>query len=329
MGWHNECEGQGKKLEIGKRKRVDVKNIWKKETEFSNRLVNADGIDLISQDLGIDVANPRREAKVSNFPCDIVGHLAQDENHVVVIENQYGRTDHDHLGKLLTYAAVHQTMTGIWIAEQASDDHRQVIDWLNQNTPPTVNLYLVELKAFCIGESSAAPQLDIICQPNMTVKLTHADQSDTEKARHAWRIKFWEDIQAGVRKVNPPFNLQRPGPDHWSSIPIGRSGFHLNMLLTPGKKSVGIDLYIDPAGWSKKAYLDLFEQKGAIESELGCVLNWMELPDKRCSRILLEVALDPQGEANRKLVCDWFADVTPKMYRIFRDRVLNLVQPLE
>lgn len=314
-------------MQIGKRRRVDIKNIWKREVDFSNWLASQDGLDLIEQDLGIRIVDARREARMGDFPCDIVGHLAQDEDHVIVVENQYGKTNHDHLGKLLTYASVHKAMTGIWIAEHASDDHRQVIDWLNQNTPPTVALYLAELTAHQIGESAAAPQLDIVCQPNMTVKITHADQSDAEKARRAWRIQYWEDIQAEVRKARPPFNLQKPGPDHWSSISIGRSGFNMNMLLTPQKQTIGVEIYIDPQGWAKQAFFDLFAQKEQVEQDLGFALNWREIPEKRCSRVLLEVPIDPKSDSNRKAVCEWFADMTPKMYRAFRDRVVALRQP--
>lgn len=316
-------------MNIGKRQRVDVKNIWKRETEFSNWLTSSDGLELIEQDLGIRIADPRREARMGDFPCDIVGHLAQDEDHIVVVENQYGKTNHDHLGKLLTYAAVHKAMTGIWIAEQASDDHRQVIDWLNQNTPPTVSLFLAEVKAYQIGDSAAAPQLDVVCQPNMTVKLTHADQSDAEKARHTWRIQFWEEIQAEIRKRRPPFNLQKPSASHWSSISIGRSGVNINMLLTPGKQTIGLDLYIDLPDWTSTAYQSLLAQKESIEADLGAPLAWLELPDKRSSRILLEAKIDPKDHANRAIVIEWFATNTVKMYWAFRDKVLALRPPGE
>ncbi|HLO98819.1 MAG TPA: DUF4268 domain-containing protein [Fimbriimonas sp.] len=314
-------------MRVGKRQRVDIKNIWKKETEFSNWLATDDGLDLIEQDLGIRIVDARREARAGDFPCDIVGRLAQDEDHVVVVENQYGRTNHDHLGKLLTYAAVHKAMTGIWISEQTSDDHRQVIDWLNQNTPPTVALYLAELTAYTIGDSAAAPQLDIVCQPNMTVKLTHADQSDAEKARHAWRIHYWEDIQAAIRLKKPPFNLQKPGPEHWSSVSIGRSGFSMNMLLTPIKRTIGVEIYIDPRGWAKEAFFDLLAQREQIEAEMGEPLAWREIPEKRCSRVLLEVQIDPRNEDNRAAICDWFADAAPRLYRAFRERVVALRAP--
>lgn len=82
----------------------------------------------------MEVEEPQRECRPGDFSCDIVGHLVGDENHRLVIENQFGKTNHDHLGKLLTYAAQHTAMTGIWLSEYVADDHREVIDWLNNFT---------------------------------------------------------------------------------------------------------------------------------------------------------------------------------------------------
>lgn len=112
-------------MKIGKKERVaDVRQVWKKETDFSDWLATPDGTALLAEELEIEVDNLTRESKPGDYPCDVVGNVLGDENHVVVIENQYGKTNHDHLGKLLTYAAVHKATTGIWISETISDDHR-------------------------------------------------------------------------------------------------------------------------------------------------------------------------------------------------------------
>ena len=146
------------KMTIGKRMPVDnLKALWAKENEFSDWLVSTEGLELLAQDLEIQIENPEREAKGSNFSCDIVANIVGEEKHRVVIENQFGRTNHEHLAKLLTYAATQKAMTGIWIAEEVADDHRQVIDWLNENTPDTISFFVAELKAYRISDSPAAP----------------------------------------------------------------------------------------------------------------------------------------------------------------------------
>jgi hypothetical protein len=315
-------------MPVGKRSQVkNLRTLWQQETHFSDWLATQDGMDLLAQDLEIEIENPRREGKGANFSCDIVANIVGDESHVVVIENQFGRTNHDHLAKLLTYAAVHRAVVGIWIAEEAADDHRQVIDWLNENTPNTVSLYLAELKAITIGSSPAAPQLDVVCRPNATMKQANADLSEGEKKRNQWRLAFWTDIHNRMKSEKLPFRLQKPGEDHWSSIAIGRSGFHIAMLLTPKNQSIVVEVVIKPEGWKDAAFEQLKSQAAEIEKEVGAQLDWRPMLGKGSSKILLEQKINPKVEANRKAVCDWFAEWTPKMFSAFSNRVKALSEP--
>ncbi len=313
------------KLEIGKRDSViNIRHIWPKEADFSDWLITDDGLSLITQDIGVEIDEARREVRPGDYPCDIVGKMVGTDNHIVVIENQFGKTNHDHLGKFLTYAAVHKAMTGIWITEIAADDHRQVIDWLNQNTPDTVNLYLAELKAFRIGESPAAPILDVICRPNVSQKSVISNHSDAELALIAWRQAFWEEIHAAIIASKQPFTLQKIGKDHWSAISIGRSGFNLNMLLTPQKQSVAIDLNISSKIWKDAAFEQLHKDKQSIEQELEEKLDWRPMLGKDSARIVLELKIDLRKDENRKTICDWFVKKLPKMYSVFKKRVAIL-----
>jgi Domain of unknown function (DUF4268) len=316
---------QPAKLALSKRSQVEnIRTLWQQETLFSDWLTTQDGIDLLAQDLEIEVENPRREGRGTNFSCDIVANVVGDESHVVVIENQFGRTNHDHLAKLLTYAAVHKAVVAIWIAEEAADDHRQVIDWLNENTPNTLSLYLAELKAYTIGSSPAAPMLDVVCRPNKTMKQANMELSEADKKRNEWRLAFWTDIHNRMKSERLPFRLQKPGQDHWSSIAIGRSGFHLEMLLTPKNQSVVVQMVIQPDGWKDSAFEQLKSQQAEIGKELGANLEWRPMLGKSSSRIVLEKKIDPKNDANRKAVCDWFAEWTPKMFSAFYNRVKAL-----
>jgi hypothetical protein len=325
----SELKPQMTKLPVSKRTPVkSLKSLWHQETHFSDWLATQDGIDLLAQDLEIEIENPRRESKGANFSCDIVANIVGDESHIVVIENQFGRTNHDHLAKLLTYAAVHKAVVGIWVAEEAADDHRQVIDWLNENTPNTLALYLAELKAFTIGSSPAAPQLDVVCRPNVTMKQANTALSEGDKKRNQWRLVFWTDIHNRMKSETLPFRLQKPGQGHWSSIAVGRSGFHISMLLTPRNQSIVIEMNIKPKDWKDSAFEQLKSQKVEIEKQLGKALQWRPMLDKTCAKIVLEEKIDPKVEANRKAVCDWFAEWTPKMFQAFSNRVKKLSEPV-
>jgi len=317
------------KITIGKRIPVDnLRTLWAKENEFSDWLASAEGMELIAQDLEIQIENPIREAKGTNFPCDIVANMVGEEKHVVVIENQFGRTNHDHLAKLLTYAATQKAMTGIWIAEEVADDHRQVIDWLNENTPDTISFYLAELKAYTIIDSPAAPQLDVICRPNVTMKRKISGISESDQKRRAWRQAYWENIHQHMKMVRVPFRLQKPGGDHWSSITVGRGGFYIAMLLTPKNQSIAIEVIIQ-SKWKDIAFEQLKAHADAIHSELGRELDWRPMPENQSARILLEEKIDPGKESNRKAVYDWFTEWTPKIYLAFKERIKQLVEPKE
>lgn len=232
--------------------------------------------------------------------------MAGDSEHVVVIENQWGKTNHDHLGKILTYAAVHKAMTAVWIAEQVSDDHRTVIDWLNSKTPESIAFFLAELKVLDLGEGHYLPQLDLVCRPNIMVKPPEPGLSPRERETREWRREFWSEIHEAIRKLKPPFNLPNNKSESWSSISLGRSGFSLNMYLTPRRKTIGIDLFIQPEGWKDAAFEALFRQKVETEKELGATLLWQETNTHRSARIYWEHPLDPSDPNNRQAVGSWF-----------------------
>jgi hypothetical protein len=312
-------------MQIGKRERVmDLRSIWQKETDFSNWLVTEEGLQLIAEDIGLQIEEPRRECRPGDFPCDIVGQLAGDENHVVIVENQFGKTDHDHLGKLLTYASVNTAATAIWISEEVSDDHRQVIDWLNDNTPPHLSFYLAQIKAYRIGESPVAPQLDVVCRPNLEVKVQRTESGQEFKERHIWRKEFWGEILSYIKERNPPFNVQRPGVDHWTSIAIGRSGFSLALLLVPRNQCITCELNFT-IPWKESAFAQLHSQKAAIEHEIGSELEWLLLPGKKSARIQLKGDINPKVDANREQVKIWMNQQANAFYHAFRPRVQNLV----
>ena len=313
-------------MQIGKKIRVhQVKSVWTNETDFSDWLITPDGISLIAEELGIEVENLRREVRGRDFLCDIVGNLLGDESHVVVIENQYGKTNHDHLGKLLTYAAVHKATTAIWISETISDDHRKVIDWLNENTPDTVNLYLVALKLYRIGDSPVAPLLDVVCRPNYEVKPKRKGLSPADMERIDWRNDMWSRIGAAILTKNPSFQLQKPQGKYWSAIAIGRSGFHLSMLLNVKSKNIAVELYIS-TDWTDIAFQTLYEQKADIEEELGS-LDWQPLEGRKSARIMLVGDIDPKDETRQDEVDAWFAINVQRFYDVFKDRVARLESP--
>ena len=315
-------------MQIGRKSRVvDMRQIWLTEPRFSDWLVTDEGLALIADEIGVHIENPRRESRPGDFPCDVVGNLQGEESHIVVIENQFGRTDHDHLGKLLTYAAMHSAMTGIWIAERASDDHRQVVEWLNNNTPPSVSLYLLELGAIRIGDSPVAPELRVVSRPNDKRKATVAADQARDLPIHAWRLAFWEDIFEAIVAQTPSFPLKSAGTSPYADVRFEKANIGMSMALIPISRQVRCDLWI--AGRNKKGrYAQLFAQRGAIETELGYTLTWEENPDQKSTRISFTLMRDPKDDTKRAEIISWFAQNAPAFYKAFAGRVQALTDTL-
>ena len=302
-------------------KPITPKSLFGNEAGFSDWLVSKQGIDFLEQFLKIRIEKPVREAKSTNFPCDILAKKTGEKNHIVVIENQLGSTNHDHLAKLLTYAAAHNAMTGIWIAGEVAEDHRHVVNWLNENTPPSISFYLVKLIAYKIG-NNPAPILEVVCKP----KKVKPPRPPADIKRRTWREAFWIDIQKQMKKVKLPFNLQKPGGDSYASISIGRADFHMEMQLLPSKQKILLDIVIHPK-WKDKAFKQLQDQAGKIHGELGSPLIWLPRTDRKSALIRLEGNINPAEDINRKKVCEWFLKWTPKMYLAFKGRIQKLQVP--
>ena len=310
-------------MKISKRTEVAPKEIWRMETEFSAWLASEAGLELIASDIGIEVENTRTESSPGDFRCDIVGNALDDENHRIVIENQYGKTDHDHLGKMLTYAAVHDATTGIWISERVSDDHRQVIDWLNEITPANVNFYLAQIKAYRIDDSAVAPQLEVVCRPNLDVKLQRDKDKQVLSNSKIWNKEFWEDVLPYIKTQNPPFNLQNPGVESWSSIAMGRTDIWLELVTESRNPCIRCEICIKTS-WRAAAFEQLFAQKSEIENEIGCELEWLLLPDKKITRIRVRKEIDPKDEANRDAIKQWMHKYAVAFHNAFRLRIAHL-----
>lgn len=314
-------------MEISRRSPVPLREIWPLETDFSDWLVSDGGIAMIAEDIGVTIENPRRECRPGDFPCDIVAQLQGDEDHVVIIENQYGKTNHDHLGKLITYAATNDATTAIWISETLADDHRKAVDWLNEVTPINVNIYLARLHAYRIGNSPVSPALDVACRPNVGSKVRREINS-VQSERHNWRKDFWTEILDYISQAKPPFRLPSPSTGEWSAIALGRSGFALYMVLADRGTKINCQIGIN--GPSRLgAFAQLEAQREEIESETGYKLEWCQLPDKKMSRIFARCDLDPQLAENLPAVQQWLAQYSIALFKAFAPRIQRLPRSVD
>jgi len=144
---------------IGKLEFVDVRELWANEAkDFTTWL--GENLEILGEQIGVGLTFIEREKPAGAFSADI---LAEDEDgRFAVIENQLGRTDHDHLGKVLTYLANLDAKVAVWIAGDPRPEHINSINFLNEMTPADTSFYLVKLQAVRISVSPAAPLFTLV-----------------------------------------------------------------------------------------------------------------------------------------------------------------------
>jgi hypothetical protein len=266
---------------IGKLERVPLKSIWKNEAyDFTNWL--AENLDVLSETLGISLSLVETEKSVGTFNVDI---LAEDSaGNSVIIENQLEKTDHDHLGKLITYATNLEAKIAIWISSNPRTEHIMAISWLNESTP--IDFYLLKVEAVKIGDSEPAPLFYIIVGPSEESKDIGTEKKELAK-RHHKRLAFWESLLSKSKEKTKLFSNVSPSKESWISTGIGLTGLGLNYVITYDWGAV--ELYIDRGKDSeivnKERFDYFFSKKDEIEKELNEPLIWERLDNKRASRI--------------------------------------------
>ena len=315
--------------QLGRLERVDLRNIWISEaSSFTPWLARPENIAVLGEALGIDLELEAQEKAVGPFRADILCKDIEND-HWVLIENQLERTDHSHLGQLLTYASGLEAVTIVWIAARFTEEHRSTLDWLNKITDDSFRFFGLEVELWRIGSSPAAPKFNIVSKPNdwshSVKKAADAiDDADLSETRITQRT-YWAGLNSVLDAAGGPVSgNKKPQPQAWMSHPIGRSRFHLNGVMIRTKNQIRAELYI--SGDHAKAFFGLLKlQRDAIERELGYPLEWEELPSRRDCRIssyLNEV--DPEDEASWPHQHEWLAKRLNDMHRVFAPRVSAL-----
>ncbi|MDA8007907.1 MAG: DUF4268 domain-containing protein, partial [Gammaproteobacteria bacterium] len=154
----------GKHKQLGALEKKAVREYWDNEaSEFTPWL--ADNINLLGEALGLDgLEVEEQESSVGGFRVDL---LCKDEDdRTVIVENQLEKTNHKHLGQLLTYAAGKDAVVVVWVSTKFTDEHRAALDWLNEKTEEDVQFFGAQIEVWQIGDSQAAPKFNLVCMPN-------------------------------------------------------------------------------------------------------------------------------------------------------------------
>lgn len=308
---------------FGTLKQVNPRNIWPNEAaDFTPWL--KDNIVYLSEALGMDLEIDDRESPVGSFSVDLVGKEL-GSSRLVVIENQLEQTDHSHLGQLFTYAAGKEAKIIVWISPQFRDEHREVMDWLNENTPEDMAFFGVQLEVIRIDNSLPTPLFKLVSQPNEWQKQVRAQV--TSPRGEAYR-SFWNMFLSKLKsKDSSATKSTKTQPDSYFTIGAGRTGFAYVCTFTTAKQ-ICVQVYIDTGDRekNKKAYDLLADMRMELEEKVGAPMLWERLDDKKSSRISLctEGTIDDSQE-DLEVLADWAVASTLKMRKAFSSKIKALL----
>ncbi len=257
---------------------MDIRELWKHEQyDFSEWLSKKENIENLNDILGLTLVDISKETYVGSYRCDL---FAKDETTgiKVIIENQLEMSNHDHLGKIITYASGLDAKVVVWIVKEAREEHRSAIEWLNNNTNSNINFFLIEIHAYKIGNSANAPMFQIIEQPNDFIK-----SNESMNKSQSQRMEFWNQFNEILIKRGKPFNVRKATTDHWYNVAIGTSDAHIDITLVNKDSVIGVELYITD---NKDLFDKLYQKKDEIELDLGFELEWRRLDNSKASRIV-------------------------------------------
>lgn len=305
----------------------EVREYWEHEAhEFTPWLadeVRAEAVSELEDSLGLDLEIIEEEKSVGRYNVDILAEVV-DDNRNVVIENQLDSSDHDHLGKSIAYASGVDADIIVWVAPRFYDEHRDAIQWLNENSREGVDLFAIRLEVWKIGESDPAVRLNPVAEPSEwkeKARRSDSELTNTEQLQE----EFWTEFRDRIESPETPLSARKPYPDYYYNNPIGKTGFELQFTINSQDDELGVGLVIrDDAD----AYHQLAEQRDEIEARFDQELAWNEPEETRAgkkrSKILITKRGDVTDEERWDEYLQWMVERGELFHEVFSDRIQRL-----
>lgn len=277
---------------LSKLTKVDLRAAWNHEAlDFTNWLALQENLDILSEEIGIEIKPIKTEANVGNFKVDI---LAEEEGsgRKIIIENQLEDTNHDHLGKIITYASGYDAEVIIWIVQDVREEHERAIEWLNEHTDEKINFFLIRIELWQIDGSNPAPKFDVIVSPNEWAKAITSGAGDSELSEtKLQQLDFWTRFKEHARKKQASLRLQTPRAQHWYNVSVGISDAVIALTINTRDNGIGCELYVRH---NKPLYSFLKSKQQEIEAITGKA-KWDEFQVGSRIRIMKNMpdVLDP------------------------------------
>ena len=307
-------------MKLGKLQEVDIRKLWSHEQyDFSEWLSKSENLEQLNEVIGLTLSEVEKEVYVGAYRCDLVG-VDETTGDKVIIENQLEASNHDHLGKIITYASGLDAKVVVWIVKEAREEHRSAIEWLNNNTSDKLNFFLIEIHAYQIGDSLCAPKFEIVEKPNGFIKNAKGQSGSGEYNKgQSEKIEFWTRFNEILIERGKPFNVRKPTTDHWYDIAIGTSDAHVSLTIVNREHVVGVELYIPD---NKELFEKLYLQKEEIDEKLGLHPDWQRLDGKKAARILYRMpGLDFEDHSNYESLMNEMIDKAALFAKVFKKYV--------
>lgn len=317
------------RVRLGTLTKVDLRSIWTHEaTEFTPWLANEESIALLGEAIGIALEVEAQEKNVGPFKADILCKNLAD-NTWVLVENQLERTDHTHLGQLMTYAAGLHAVTIVWVAARFTEEHRAALDWLNEITSTDFNFFGLEVELWRIGDSQTAPKFNVVCKPNdwsrsvsgAASRLGSQGLTETQ----AIQLEYWRRFQEVLVDRGETIRPVTPRAQNSLNYPIGRSCFYLSVFANTRENRIGVILTLG-GEQAKTHFRMLARDKHKFAQSFPGKLSWDERPEKNQCHISSQWPdANPTERGAWPDQHQWLAEQLEAFHKIFRQpiRALN------
>jgi hypothetical protein len=314
---------------LGALSRVDARQVWRDEArDFTPWL--AAHLSLLGEALGLDLELEAREVGVGPFSADIIAR--DSTGGLVVIENQLARTDHSHLGQLLTYAAGKDADAVVWVTPEFRAEHREALDWLNTNTGERLAFFGVEVELLRVNESLPAPHFKVVSQPNEWAKATKTSTGSAPSELGLRYQAFFTEVLRRFKELRPHLTTAtRVGTGNWYPFSAGRSDFSFVWSLASGSR-LRVELSIATGSAVENlAYLEQLKQSsGDLSSAVGADVVWEPLEGRQACRVAVYRSVDRSGFEKDQDLIEWAAQTMARFADALKPRVLGLrVMPAE
>jgi hypothetical protein len=306
---------------IGKIQRVPLREVWKHEALDLTKWLQ-DNIDVLNDALDFSLSNAEREQTAGDFSVDLV---AEDEDGgLVVIENQLEKSDHAHLGKLITYLAAIGAKKAIWIVAEPRPEHVAAVTWLNESS--SAAYYVLKIEGIRINDSPPAPLLTLIVGPSDEGREVGKAKEELAE-RYDLRHRFWAELLERAKDRTKLHANISPGQHSWLGTSSGKRGLGFNYAVR--RHEAKVELYIDRGQDSeaenKLIFNTLLKCKEAVEKEFGEPLDWQRLEGKRACRIMKPINIGGyRDHAKWEQVHDAMIDAMIRLEKALKPHISKL-----